>query len=138
MSKLRMSHRTRATMQPRFYYWFQGGHPILMVSGEERRVSGERAAPEKSILSLRKDPDQYPEITYLGEQYDRIRIYREWSFGRYTPPRQPQKADQRNDFLEEDCSNLGLMLNRLRRDIRQSPNCWRCWRSSIRRSRTSM
>ncbi len=102
---------------PRFYYWFQGGHPILMVSGEERRVSGERVAPEKSILSLRKDPDQYPEITYLGEQYDRIRIYREWSFGRYTPPRQPQKADQRNDFLEEDCSNLGLMLNRLRRDI---------------------
>jgi len=53
----------------------------------------------------------------LGEQYDRIRIYSEWSFGRYTPPRQPQKADQRKDFLVENWTNLGLMLNRLRRDV---------------------
>ena len=102
---------------PSFYYWFQGGHPILSVGGQKRTLQGERLDPEKSILSQRKDPDQYPEITYLGEQYDRIRIYREWSFGRYTPPRQPQKPDQRNDFLEENCANLGLMLNRLRRDV---------------------
>ena len=71
---------------------------------------------DESILSQRKDPDQYPEITYLGQVYARIRQYREWSFGRYTVPRQPQKADQPNDFLEPDCGNLGLVLNRLRRD----------------------
>jgi len=29
--------------------------------------------------------------------------------------REPQKADMRNDLLEEDFSNLGLFLNRLRR-----------------------
>ena len=34
---------------------------------------------------------------------------------RYTAARQPQRADQPNDFLAPDCSNLGLVLNRLRR-----------------------
>jgi predicted ATPase len=71
---------------------------------------------DESILSQRKDPDQYPEITYLGQVYARIRQYREWSFGRFTAPRQPQKADQPNEFLEADCANIGLVLNRLRRD----------------------
>jgi predicted ATPase len=110
-------------VEPYFYYRFQYGRPVLNRSGNERDGGGERSLRreevdlEKSILSQRKDPDHYPEITFLGEQFDRIRIYREWSFGRYTPPRQPQKADQRNDFLEENCANLGLMLNRLRRDV---------------------
>ena len=35
-------------------------------------------------------------------------------FGRRTPPR-PQPSDLRNDSLAEDASNLGLILNRLRR-----------------------
>jgi predicted ATPase len=103
--------------EPYYYYRFRHGHPVLKQNGTERGLRREDVDPEKSILSQRKDPDQYPEITYLGEQLDRIRIYREWSFGRCTPPRQPQKPDQRNDFLEENCANLGLMLNRMRRDV---------------------
>ncbi len=96
----------------------QGGEPVLVeVNGQPRALRREDVDPERSILSQRKDPDQYPVITSLGEQFDRIRIYREWSFGRNTPPRQPQKADQRNDFLEENCTNLGLMLNRLKFDV---------------------
>ncbi len=99
-----------------FFYRFQHNRPVLNVNGQRRELRREDVDPEKSILAQRKDPDQYPEITYLGEQYDKIRIYRDWSFGRYTAPRQPQKADKRNDFLDEDCANLGLVLNRLRRD----------------------
>jgi predicted ATPase len=72
-----------------------------------------RNCSDESILSQR-DPDRYPEITYLGQMYGRIRIYREWSFGRYTVPRLPQKAEQPNEQLESDSSNLGLVLNRLR------------------------
>lgn len=102
--------------EPYFYYRFQNNRPVLNVKGDKRYLRREDVDPEKSILSQRKDPDQYPEITYLGEAFGQIRIYREWSFGRYTPSRQPQKADQRNDFLEESCTNLGLVLNRLRRD----------------------
>ena len=73
---------------------------------------------DESILSQRKDPDRYPEITYLGRAYSGIRLYREWSFGRNTAPRLAQKADQPNEFLEPDGANLGLVLNRLRREPR--------------------
>jgi predicted ATPase len=101
---------------PYFYYQYQHNHPVLNVNGERRQLHRETVDPEQSILSQRKDPDQYPEITYLGSQYEKIRIYREWAFGRYTPPRRPQKADQRNDFLDENFENLGLVLNRFRRE----------------------
>lgn len=66
---------------------------------------------DQSILSQRKDPD-LPELTYLGEALSRIRIYREWSLGRDSPLRLPQKADLPNDFLQEDGKNLALVLNR--------------------------
>jgi predicted ATPase len=65
-------------------------------------------------LAQLRDPKNYPEITFLAESYEKIRIYREWAFGRNTVFREPQKADMRNDRLEEDFSNLGLFLNRLR------------------------
>lgn len=102
--------------QPYFHYKFQHGHGVLNVKGKARRLQHEDIDPAQSILSQRRDPDQYPEITYLGQTLSKIRLYREWSFGRYTAPRMPQKADLPNDTLEGDCSNLGLVLNRLRRD----------------------
>lgn len=101
--------------QPYFYYRFENGHPVLNVKGDERRLRHEEIDPTASILSQRKDPDQYPELTYLGSVFSKIRLYREWSFGRYTTPRLPQKADLPNDFLEPDASNLGLVLSSLRR-----------------------
>jgi predicted ATPase len=88
----------------------------LNVNGHTRQLRPEEVDPTASILAQRKDPDQYPELTYLGQAFARIRLYREWSFGRYTPPRLPQKADLPTDLLESDASNLGLVLNRLRRD----------------------
>jgi predicted ATPase len=102
--------------KPYFYYHFENGHGVLNISGQQRRLQHEEIEPTASILSQRKDPDQYPEITYLGNAFSRIRLYREWSFGRYTTPRLPQKADLPNDLLEPDASNLGLVLNRLRRE----------------------
>jgi len=113
--------------QPYFYYHFQNNQPVFNVrdtdgNGSQPRIlKPEDVNPQQSILSQRKDPDQYPEITFLGEQYGKIRIYRDWQFGRYTPPRLPQKTDQPNHFLEEDFKNLGLVLNRLRRkpDIKE-------------------
>lgn len=52
----------------------------------------------------------------LGNDYERIRLYREWSFGRNTILRAPQRSDLRNDRLEADFSNLGMFLSRLRKD----------------------
>ena len=101
---------------PHFYYDFDGGRPVLNIKGEKRQLQAQDVDLEKSILSQRRDPDQYPELTYLGLVLGKVRLYREWSFGRYTPPRLPQKADLPNEYLEPDGSNLGLVLNRLRRE----------------------
>lgn len=104
-------------LSPYFYYHYEHNHPVLNVKGISRELKREDVNPEQSILSQRKDPDQYPEITYLGEALGKIRLYREWSFGRYTSPRLPQKPDLPNDFLDEEGRNLGLILNRLRREL---------------------
>ena len=81
----------------------------------ERKLARELVNLEVSILAQRRDPEMYPEITYLAETYETWRIYREWAFGRNTVFREPQRADMRNDRLEEDFSNLDLFLSRLRK-----------------------
>ncbi|NLX13987.1 MAG: AAA family ATPase [Phycisphaerales bacterium] len=101
--------------EPDFYYRHGPSTPILNVKGQKQKLR-DTLDLEQSILSQRKDPAQYPEITYLGEIYARIRFYREWSMGRQTPPRLPQKPDLPNDILTTDGQNLGMVLNRLRRE----------------------
>jgi len=102
--------------KPYFFFGYEHGRPMLNVKGAKRELRREDIDPQRSILSQRKDPDQYPEVTYVGEAFGRLRVYREWSFGRYTAPRLPQPADLPNDQLQEDGRNLGLVLNRLRRE----------------------
>lgn len=102
---------------PFFYYRFQRGKPVLSVrDGGKRELKREDVAADESILSQRKDPDQYPELAYLANVYSEIRLYREWAFGRSSVFRAPQAADLPGDCLEEDFSNLGLFLNHLRGD----------------------
>ncbi|MFH1951697.1 MAG: AAA family ATPase [Pseudomonadota bacterium] len=102
--------------EPYFYYRFNQGQPMVNTIREQRRsLAHETVDVDRSILAQRRDPELYPELSYLAEIYGKVRIYREWAFGRNTVFREPQKADMRNDRLEEDFSNLGLVLNRLRR-----------------------
>lgn len=103
---------------PYAYYRYQHGRPFLKVRGEEKELVQETFEANLSVLAQRRDPDAYPEVSYLVSIYERVRIYREWRFGRNAVFREPQKADMRNDRLEEDFSNLGLFLNRLRRNPR--------------------
>ena len=93
------------------YYGQLGREVVIYKDGIRRNLRPEEVKPEQSILAQRKDPDHYPELTYLGEELSRIRIYREWSLGRDSPLRLPQKADLPNDFLQEDGKNLALVLN---------------------------
>jgi len=62
--------------RPYFFYKFQGGSPVLKISQDhsERRLRREDVNPEQSIVAQRRDPDVYPEITYLATQYARIRL----------------------------------------------------------------
>ena len=108
---------------PFIYYELMDGKALLNYSGKSY-ISDETRRPlileqinlQQSILAQRKDPDQYRELTWLGETFDSMRLYRESSFGRRTPLRQPQPTDLPNDFLLEDGRNLGLVLNRLERE----------------------
>jgi predicted ATPase len=126
-----------------YFYRYQNGHPVLNVKthdqegetrarglrrqdpglneSDEPEVEGrtrrelrpQDLPPDQSVLSQRKDPYQYPEVTYLGSEYAKIRLFREWGLGRNTLPRQPQPADLPTDFLSEDSANLALVLNDL-------------------------
>ena len=78
----------------------------------------EEVASDESILSQRKDPDQFPELAHLSSFYGGISLYREWSFGRKSALRQPQSTDVRASALMEDFTNLGMFLSRLRQDPR--------------------
>ncbi len=101
--------------EPYFFYRYQHGQPVITLKEGHKSLRREDVDQQQSILAQRKDPDQYPELTWLGEQFGRIKIYREWAFGRKAELRLPQAADAPNDFLSEDCLNLGLVLNQIRR-----------------------
>ncbi len=98
-----------------FYYRYQGGQPVVNTSADKKRgLARDTIEPDRSILAQRRDPETYPELAWLAQNYEKVRIYREWVFGRNAVFREPQRADTRNDALEEDFSNLGLFLNRLK------------------------
>lgn len=108
---------------PYCYYRMENGHPRLFENPQSppsKKPNGERILPresinpEESVLSQVKDPERYPFLAYLTDIYSRFRLYREWSFGRYTSPRQQQKADLQSKYLSETCENLALVLNSIR------------------------
>ncbi|GAB1543405.1 AAA family ATPase [Scytonema sp. NUACC21] len=102
-----------------FYYRYQSGHPVLKIKTDSnlqqirRSIVPEQLILEQSILSQRKDPDLYPELSYLGNNFSNIGIYREWYVGHKSEVRKPQKTDLVEHPLLEDGSNLGLFLNNL-------------------------
>jgi predicted ATPase len=89
--------------------------PIYSRNAEKPKNGFAPVHLEGSILAEVRDPDLYPDYARLADFYDGIRIFREWTFGRSSKLREPQRADSRSDRLEEDLSNLGLVLSRLRK-----------------------
>jgi len=61
--------------KPYFYYGYQNGRPVINVRAQKRELKREDINPKQSILSQRKDPDQYPEITYLGQIFDKFAFW---------------------------------------------------------------
>ncbi len=109
----------------RFYYRFQRGHPMINVNEisetskkgawpyRQRRLKRENIDPQQSILSQRKDPDLYPEITAAAKRFGAIQVFREWSFGRSAALRAAQPSNLPTDALLPQLVNLGLVLNDL-------------------------
>ena len=98
-----------------FFYRFQRGNPVLKdLSDHERSLKRETVKPEQSILSQVRDPERYPVLAWLQEQYEQIRLYRNWYFGPATPMRREQSTHGRSDFLSDGGENLPLVLSKIR------------------------
>ena len=105
-----------------FFYRYQGGHPVIAIPTEiegqkKRSLRRETLSADQSVLSQRKDPEQYPQLTYLSNQFTKIGLYRDWQLGRNSPIRLPQKTDLPESPLLPDGSNLGLVLNNLQHKL---------------------
>lgn len=126
--------------KPYLYYDFQRGQPVLNElrsreslpnghdaepqetvssgrasdAGRKRRLRRESVRPEESILSQVRDPERYPELTWLQEQYEQIRLYRHWTFGPNAPLRQEQSTHASADLLSDGGENLALIVNNIR------------------------
>ena len=90
------------------------GPPPLMIR-RSRRSAIEFASefePHESLLAHAAIP-QYPALWHLKEQYRRVRLYRNWSFGPHANSRQPCSAHEHSDFLDEGGGNLPLVLSQL-------------------------
>ena len=113
--RVEREHPQAGQQDVNFFYRYQHGQPVVNTSDHGKRsLARESIEADRSILAQRRDPEAYPELAWLAHNYERVRIYREWAFGRNAVFRDPQKSDNRNDVLEEDFSNLGLFLNRLK------------------------
>jgi predicted ATPase len=100
-------------LRPRGYYVYANGIATFDQKGETIPFRFEDVNPQLSILAQRKDPEHYPEITYVGELFSQFRLYRDWEFGAISDVREPCDAGLPNEYLEEDGSNLGVVLDRL-------------------------
>ncbi|MDZ4820555.1 MAG: AAA family ATPase [Planctomycetota bacterium] len=108
-------HKSAGQPDTYFYYRYQNGHPAVnTIDKGKRSLERDTIEADRSILAQRRDPETFPELAWLAQNYEKMRIYREWSFGRNAVFREPQQAAMRNDALEEDFSNLGLFLSRLK------------------------
>jgi predicted ATPase len=86
---------------------------VARLEGDTREMQVLDWKTGQSVLSQRRDPDLYPELTFLADQFTGIALFREWNFGLRSAARLPQPTDLPSDFLLPDASNLGLVLNDL-------------------------
>lgn len=68
---------------------------------------------QQSLFSQVKDPLSHPQLTFVGERFGDIRLFRNWQIGRDNPVRRPQDVNLPNDFLLESANNFGLVLSNL-------------------------
>lgn len=101
-----------------FHYRFQRGHPVINLrsaNGDPARrdLRREDLLPDQSVLSQRKDPEQYPEVTWLGRSFSSIQVFTEWTSGRRAPARRGQQTTLPEEQLLADSSNLALVINHI-------------------------
>ena len=114
--------------QPRPYYYFNVENGYGQISTRraydgggngsqgglpDARLTPDNFAPTRSVLSERRDPDNFPVLTETARRFASMRLYRNWNVGRDSPARKPQPADDDIEFLDENFENLALVINDL-------------------------
>ena len=103
--------------KPYFYFGYENDRPMLNVrDGTKRELRKETLDRSQSILSQRKDPEEYPELGRLSDELARVRIYRSWQFGPDATVRRACSPSVRADFLSERLDNLPARLAVLKKD----------------------
>ena len=67
----------------------------------------------KSVLSEIRNAAEFPALTETARLLSAIKVYRNWYVGRDSPVRSTQRTDGDPNYLEEDFSNLALVVNDL-------------------------
>lgn len=70
-----------------------------------------KRVPQQSILAQISEPVQWPEITYLGDMFSKVGVFRFQNLDVESSLRRAQDTALPKDFLLEDASNLSLVLN---------------------------
>jgi predicted ATPase len=96
--------------KPYLYFGYENGRPMINVKQAQRALELADIDLTQSILSQRRDPDTYPELTRLSDHLGRIPIYRSWQFGPEATARNACRADVRTDTLSESFDNLPARL----------------------------
>jgi predicted ATPase len=94
-------------------YAFLEQGPILFPrerDGFRGQVNVSDLRLDQSILAQRRDPDRYPEMSFLADFFSEIALFQDWIIGRRSVLRRAQATDLPSDFLLQDGSNLGLVL----------------------------
>lgn len=117
--RIENEHPHEGQVDAYFFYRFQKGHPVLNdLSKKSRGLRRDSVKPEESILSQVRDPESYPVLHWLQDQYERIRLYRNWTFGPLAGVRGEQSAHNRSDVLNDGGENMALVLNNIRPQVK--------------------
>lgn len=86
---------------------------IVVEESADAVEYAEHFRPEESLLGYAATPER-PVLWCLKEQYEGIRMFRDWSFGPGAEVRDRSSAHHRSDFLGEGARNLAVVLSHFR------------------------
>jgi predicted ATPase len=86
---------------------------VNLKKGKKRALAGAQVDPEATLLGVYNAPADYPENARAVEGLKGLRFYSDPLFGRGSTLRQAQNTALPRSLLEEDGSNLALVLNRV-------------------------
>lgn len=85
----------------------------LTGEGFSTRLSSDTIGIAQSVFNAMRHPFIFPVLSHTADRLSAIKSYRSWYVGRNSPVRHPQRTDGDPNFLEEDFSNLALVVNDL-------------------------